>query len=257
MAPRRRESPYTDRPIVMLMVPENWASLKREATTLEAYIEKRLHDREGGGVSGNAVPPPTTLDHLESGTGMAHPGVVRLREIDESLGQLTTVVERLGSMATAAASSSNLAVAQRFRDVLGGLRNEHRSQNIALRQRMEAAALLGPREGGGGGRGGGGGGADDSVEAALLRERGSLQGHGRAIDDLLAQAAVTTDALRSQRGVIMASAGKLGGFLTALPGASQLMAAISTRRSRNDYIVFSAIALCVCYSVWHVFLRKY
>jgi len=244
----------------MLMVPENWASLKREASTLEAYIEKRLHDRElSGGGSSSAVAPATSLDHLESGTGMAYPGVTRLREIDESLGQLTTVVERLGSMASAAASSSNLAVAQRFRDVLGGLRNEHRSQSIALRQRMEAAALLGPREGGNGGGGGraGGGGADDSVEAALLRERGSLQGHGRAIDDWLAQAAVTTDALRSQRNVIMASAGKLGGFLTALPGASQLMAAISTRRSRNDYIVFSAIALCVCYSVWHVFLRKY
>jgi len=237
----------------MMMVPENWSSLKREATTLENYIETRLHKQEM-----KVVPPPSTMEHMESGSASVHPGLVRLHEIDESLGKLSGVVERLGAMASTAGSSvnaANAAVAQRFRDVLSSLRQEHRAQSNALSQRIEAAALLGSssRDPGGPSRAG----VDNSADAALLRERGSLQGHGRAIDDLLAQAAETTDALRSQRDSLMSSSGRLGGFLTRLPGATQLMGAISNRKSRNDTIVYLVIAACVCYTVWHLFLRKY
>ena len=67
-----------------MMVIENWSSLKREASTLESYIEKRLHDRDSV-----VVPAPSSIDTLESGSGSAHPGLIRLREIDESLGQLS------------------------------------------------------------------------------------------------------------------------------------------------------------------------
>ena len=232
-----------------MMVIENWSSLKREASTLESYIEKRLHDRDSV-----VVPAPSSIDTLESGSGSAHPGLIRLREIDESLGQLSGCVDRLNAMASAAGSSANTAVAQRFRDVLSSLRQEHRAQSNSLTQRIEAAALLGlGRDAKGVARAG----TDASADAALLRERSSLQGHGRAIDDLLQQAAETTDTLRSQRDTLMSSAGKLGGFLTRVPGASQLIGAISSRRTRNDTIVYLVIAACVCYTVWHLFLRKY
>jgi hypothetical protein len=139
--------------------------------------------------------------------------------------------------------------------VLAGLRQEHRAQAAAQRARAEQAALLAEgaaRAGGGGARAG----ADATADAALLRERGALQGHSRAVDDLLQQAAATAEALRGQRSAIAAGAGRLGGFLTALPGASALIGAISARRSRNDMVVNGTIAACVCFTVWWLLLRK-
>jgi len=139
---------------------------------------------------------------------------------------------------------------QRFRDVLGSLRQEHKSQSAHLRQRMNAAALLGD----GRGSGGAGGAGDASIDAALLRERSSLVNHNRAIDEILAQASQTSDSLRNQRDTLVGAAGKLGGFLSRIPGATQLMSAISSRRSRNDNIVAFVIALCMCYTVCQLVL---
>ncbi len=147
---------------------------------------------------------------------------------------------------------------QRFRDVLGTLRQEHRTQSAQLRQRLNAAALLGEAQareqlakGGAGGSEGSG-----SAEAILLRERSALLSHNRAIDEILAQAGGTADSLRSQRDTLAAASGRLGGFLTRIPGATQLMTAISARRSWNDTIVALAISACVCYTVYHLALRK-
>ena len=76
-----------------------WSSLKTEAKTLEQYVEMRLH--------GN-IPTSATPVDVESGD----PAAVRLREIEDALGKLASVVERLGSAATASASAANLAVGQ-------------------------------------------------------------------------------------------------------------------------------------------------
>jgi hypothetical protein len=141
--------------------------------------------------------------------------------------------------------------------VLAGLRQEHRSQAAAQRAHVEQAALL--AEGAARAASGAGGaraGSDTTADAALLRERGALQGHSRAVDDLLQQAAATAEALRGQRSSIAAGAGRLGGFLTALPGASALIGAISARRTRNDLVVNLTVAACACFTVWWLLLRK-
>ncbi len=137
--------------------------------------------------------------------------------------------------------------------MLGALQQEHRGQSSSLRQRLNAAALLG---GAAARSGAGGGAADASIDAVLLRERGALLSHNRAIDEILAQAGDTSEALRSQRDTLASAAGRLGGFLTRIPGATQVMAAISSRRSWNDTVVALVIAACVCFTVWHLALRK-
>ena len=137
--------------------------------------------------------------------------------------------------------------------MLGALQQEHRGQSSSLRQRLNAAALLG---GAAARSAAGGGGADASIDAVLLRERGALLSHNRAIDEILAQAGDTSEALRSQRDTLASAAGRLGGFLTRIPGATQVMAAISSRRSWNDTVVALVIAACVCFAVWHLALRK-
>ncbi len=83
-----------------MMISENWASLKREASTLESYVEQRLQSREPSALQGD----------LEQGGG--DPRLVRLGEIDESLGKLSAVIERLSVLATASGATQNLSIAQ-------------------------------------------------------------------------------------------------------------------------------------------------
>ncbi len=98
------------------MISENWASLKREASTLETYVEQRLQSREppapaaAGAASASAASAAAPSD-IEQGAP-ADPRLTRLREIEESLGKLSGVVERLSSLATASGSSPNLSIAQ-------------------------------------------------------------------------------------------------------------------------------------------------
>lgn len=84
-----------------------WSSLKSEATTLESYIEKRLHNN-----TTSAIPSSSTLSDVESGLDQQSPAAVRLNEIEESLTKLTSVIERLGAAATASTLSANAAIAQ-------------------------------------------------------------------------------------------------------------------------------------------------
>lgn len=74
-----------------------WLSIKGEARTLEQYIEHRLHE----------VPPAPPSD-VEAGD----PGLVRLKEIEDSLKLLQIAVERLGGTAVASELPANAAVAQ-------------------------------------------------------------------------------------------------------------------------------------------------
>jgi hypothetical protein len=135
--------------------------------------------------------------------------------------------------------------------VLVDLRNEFRRQAGAHRARADGAALLGGRVGDKAGVvGGGGGGGDATADDILLRERASLLGSSRAVDDILSQAAETGETLRAQRGAIGSAAGRLGSILQRVPGASALMGAIDARRSRNDTIVYACIAACVCYTAY-------
>jgi hypothetical protein len=135
--------------------------------------------------------------------------------------------------------------------VLADLWSEHRQQESAHRARAATAALLGPRRAAGADAG-----ADADAADLLLRERGSLQRSTSAVDEMLSQASATSELLAAQRAVIGAAAGRLGGFLTRVPGATAVVGAISARRVRNDTIVGLVIAACVCFTVWFIMLRK-
>ena len=91
-----------------MMISENWSTLKREASTLESYVEQRLQSREPPAPAAGGGAP---LD-VEHGGAAGDARLVRLTEIDESLGKLAGVVDRLGALATASASAANLVIAQ-------------------------------------------------------------------------------------------------------------------------------------------------
>jgi len=70
------------------------------------------------------------------------------------------------------------------------------------------------------------------------------------------QTAATAEALRGQRSAIAGGAGRLGGFLSSLPGAAALIGAIAARRTRNDAVVNLTIAACACFTLRWLLLRK-
>jgi hypothetical protein len=144
---------------------------------------------------------------------------------------------------------------QRAREVLHDFKSAFRREAAGLQQRRDAALLYSSLRGGGGG--GVKGAADMSAVDALLRERGSLSSSGRAIDDVLATAADTHNALARQRAALAGAAGRLGTYTARLPGVGGLMDAIHRRRVRNDQVLAVVIAACLCFALWWLVLRKY
>ncbi len=76
---------------------------------METYVEQRLQSKEPAAPAAPGIGAPAA--DVESGAS-ADPRLVRLREIDESLGKLAGVIDRLGALATASGSSANLSIAQ-------------------------------------------------------------------------------------------------------------------------------------------------
>lgn len=148
-----------------------------------------------------------------------------------------------------AASHSTPLLPQRYREVLHDFKAAYRRQQAASRAKRDSAALFHSLRGPGGG-------GDTSATDALLRERGSLMSSSKALDAVLAQAAETRDALSRQRAGILTAAGRLGGIAASIPGVSQLMGAIDSRRSRNDSIVALVAAGIICFMLWWFALRK-
>jgi golgi SNAP receptor complex member 1 len=103
--------------------------------------------------------------------------------------------------------------------------------------------------------GGPGAGAFTSATDVLLRERGSLASSHSMIDEVLGRAAEAQGALGRQRATIAASVFRLGGIADRLPVVSQLMRAITRRRTKNDIITALVLGGLACFTVWWLLLR--
>jgi len=253
----------------------NWSSLRREAATLETYINQRLsassqppapggaahaHAAAGAGAgagagthagAGPAQMSPTAIAvsvDSSSAPSFLDLEAARVREVDESIARLASVVEKLASIAAASAQATQLVAASTLQAAVHELRQEHRRQAASVRAQREAAALLVRRAGA---QGAGGGPA--SATELLLRERGALVGSHSAIDEVLGRAAETQAALSRQRSAMAAASGRLGGLAARLPVVGDLMNAIQRRRSRNDYIVAGVMASCMAFTLWYIF----
>jgi hypothetical protein len=217
-------------------------SLKRECRTLEMYVDQRLQAR---------VPQASkpSVD-LESGGSSLDPDATRLREVDEALTKLSATVDDLSAAAAGSGVRTHAAVAGRYRDVVSDFRGEYRRQLAALRARRDNELLYADV------RGRRGGPAETSATDILLRERGSLLTGGSAVDELLAQAERTREALATQRASVTHAMSRLGSVLTSVPGVNNLLRAINRRRLHNEVVLGLTIAACVCLYLYYLLPAK-
>jgi hypothetical protein len=216
-------------------------SLKRECRTLEMYVDQRLQAR---------VPAAKPSVDLEAGGSSLDPDATRLREVDEALTKLAATVDDLSTAAAGSGVRTHTAVAGRYREVVADFRGEHRRQLGALRARRDNELLYADVHGRRGGA------AETSATDILLRERGSLLSGGSAVDELLAQAERTREALATQRASVTHAMGRLGNVLTSVPGVNNLLRAINRRRLQNEVVLGLTIAACLCVYLWHLLASK-
>ena len=150
-------------------------------------------------------------------------------------------------------SRASTAMVKRFNEVLLDFKTTFRKQAGALREAREKAALF--RAAKAQPAGGGGAGAGAGAET-LLRERGSLVSSTRAMDEILAQAASTSEALARQRAALAGSAGDVGELVSRLPVIGGLVEGLRGQRLFSDRVVAVAIALVVCFFLWLFVLRR-
>ena len=118
----------------------------------------------------------------------------------------------------------------------------------AARQRREKAALF---------REAGGAGGSSAGAETLLRERGSLLSSTRAMDEILAQAAQTSEALARQRGALGASAADVGDLASRLPLVGGFIEGLRGHRAFSDRAVAVTIAVILCFFLWYFILRHF
>jgi hypothetical protein len=118
----------------------------------------------------------------------------------------------------------------------------------AARQRREKAALF---------REAGGAGGSTAGAETLLRERGSLLSSTRAMDEILAQAAQTSEALARQRGALGASAADVGDLASRLPLVGGFIEGLRGHRAFSDRVVALTIAAVLCFFLWLFVLRHF
>lgn len=150
-------------------------------------------------------------------------------------------------MAAIAADSAGRAyggIVSVLRMSLTDLRSEYRRQAAAARERREAAALLADMARRKAGKG------EEAATDILLRERASLTGSHRAVDDMLQQAAQTREALGRQRGVLGSASSRLSQLAARFPVIGDIMNAVNRRRQYNRIVISTVISLCVCFTLW-------
>ena len=244
----------------------NWSSLKREAATLEQYINQRLSSSSSSSSTSSSSSPSigpfsntsSITVSIDSGSASSITTTggsfldleaARLREVDESIMRLSAVVEKLSAIASASGQASQLIATSTLQGVIHELRTEQRRQAGSLRIQREAASLM-MRNDGSMAIGSSG---TNTMTDALLRERGALQGSHSALDEVLGRAAETQAALSRQRNAMSSATGRLGNISAKLPTLQDLMLAIQRRRSLNDYIVAGVIATCFLFTLWYMF----
>jgi Snare region anchored in the vesicle membrane C-terminus len=78
----------------------------------------------------------------------------------------------------------------------------------------------------------------------------------RAMDEIIAQAAETREALSRQRSSLTNAMSGVSSLMGNLPGVGQLVGAIHSRRLLNDRTMAIVAAVCLCFFLWWFALRN-
>ena len=108
--------------------------------------------------------------------------------------------------------------------------------------RTQAANSYGPDEGG-------------NATDKLLRERSSIAGSLKGVNEVISQAYEAKDALFNQRGVLSGASQGLLGMIRSVPTFNKLINAMSKKKDKENLIVAALISVLAIFTIWWVLLR--
>jgi hypothetical protein len=94
-----------------------------------------------------------------------------------------------------------------------------------------------------------------SATDKLLRERSSIAGSLKGVNEVIAQAYEAKDTLFSQRGVLGGASQGLLGMVRSVPTFNKLVGALSKKKERENLIVAALISVLAIFTIWWVLLR--
>ncbi|CAM9903847.1 unnamed protein product [Phaeothamnion confervicola] len=162
----------------------------------------------------------------------------------------------MGACMARGSRTANSALLQRYREILFDYTTEFKKTGAAIQRKKESARLFrranAPGAAGGGGGGGGAGGPDADTEH-LLRERNAIHSSLRSATGVLGQAQEAKESLRQQRSMLSATGSTLSAMSNQFPSINRVVEAIQRRKVRDNVIVGSVIAACLCFAIWWMF----
>ncbi len=140
------------------------------------------------------------------------------------------------------------ALIKRYSEIHYDYTNEFRNTLTAINRKRESMELFNSS------KKSNNDGQDSSV-AKLLRERSGIAASMKSINNVIAQAFDTRNALSSQRSTLSNAKGGLSSLAANVPGIGGLIDSIQRKKNKDNIILALVIAILVIFTLWWVFLR--
>ncbi|KAH9920233.1 V-snare-domain-containing protein [Epithele typhae] len=211
-------------------------SLHRQCRTLEALFDTKLtaYARLASSITRNH-------DDLEA-SGSTERWKDLEMEVDELLEKLQEINDELSTLSNDTEnppSQSMLRAIQRHREVYLDYARELRRTKANVKTALDQANLLS--------------GVRNDIDRFLLAERGHIDSSHRMTDDMIAQAYETRSEFARQRTTISGINNRMQSVLSTMPGITNLLGMIKTRRRRDAVILGVIIGLCTVLLLMYVF----
>ena len=259
-----------------LLPPNDFDTLRREATKLERQLEDRISKYQqlaqritttdtgtlnNASFHSNANSSASTTS-LESGTMSTNISVLFAEEtalsndIDRLLSSFSDIHARMTNVANQTNKSQHSILVKRYREILFDLQSDYHKVKNAIQRRKETMELfsMGSNAATSSALGISSGNADvDSDMEHLLRERNSIHSSMNLTSSILGQANDIHSDLRNQRRALTGVSGAVLGMVQAIPGINKVVDAIRKKRTQDDKIVAGVIAACILFTSWYLF----
>jgi len=211
-------------------------SLHKQCRTLESLFDNKLtaYSRLAATITRPGSNDLESTGSLERWQDLE----VELEELLQKLGEINDELDTLSNDASNQITQTMLRAIQRHRDVHQDNIREFRRTKASVKQALDQINLLS--------------GVRNDIDAhkssaadMLLTERGRIDSSHQMTDEILEQAYETRADFSRQRTTITGINSRMAGVLSTMPGISNILGMIKSRRRRDSIIVGCLIGVCL------------
>ena len=191
---------------------------------------------------------------LEGGSSATSGGTLSA-DIDNDLNEMNNCISLMRNDGDS--TSRHDFVLRRYENVYSDYMAEYAKLSSRLQKAKETSDLFQYKDRQGRSQAVSSDGSGEGVSATdkLLRERSSIAGSLKGVNEVIAQAYEAKDTLFSQRGVLGGASQGLLGMVRSVPTFNKLVGALSKKKERENLIVAALISVLAIFTIWWVLLR--